>query len=55
MKLLLFLFEFIGRKTKNKRKKVVNVLGEQGILKQLYDAQVNHCLSFEQVSEELII
>lgn len=33
MKLLLFLFEFIGRKTKNKRKKVVNVLGEQGILK----------------------
>lgn len=48
------LIEFIGRKTKNKRKEVVNALGEQGIIKQLYDAQVNHCLSFEQVSEELI-
>lgn len=48
------LIEFIGRKTKNKRKAVVNALGEQGIEKQLYDAQVNHCLSFEQVSEELI-
>lgn len=48
------LIEFIGRKTKNKRKEVVNALGEQGIQKQLYDAQVNHCLSFEQVSEELI-
>ncbi len=48
------LIEFVGRKTKNKRKDVVNALGKQGILKQLYDAQVNHCLSFEQVSEELI-
>lgn len=48
------LIEFIGRKTKNKRKEVVNALGKQGIIKQLYDAQVNHCLSFEQVSEELI-
>lgn len=48
------LIEFIGRKTQNKRKDVVNALGEQGIIKQLYDAQVNHCLSFEQVSEELI-
>lgn len=48
------LIEFIGRKTKNKRKDVVNALDEQGIIKQLYDAQVNHCLSFEQVSEELI-
>lgn len=48
------LIEFIGRKTKNKRKEVVNALGEQGIIKQLYDAQANHCLSFEQVSDELI-
>lgn len=48
------IIEFIGRKTKNKRKEVVNAFGEQGIVKQLYDAQVNHCLSFEQVSEELI-
>lgn len=48
------LIEFIGRKTKNKRKVVVNALGEDGIIKQIYDAQVNHCLPFEQVSEELI-
>lgn len=32
----------------------MNALDEQGIIKQLYDAQANHCLSFEQVSEELI-
>ncbi len=25
-----------------------------GVMKQLNDAQVNHCLTFEQVSEELI-
>ncbi len=48
------LIEFIGRKTKNRRKVVVNALGENGIEKQLHDAGVNHCLSFEQVSEELI-
>ncbi len=48
------LIEFIGRKTKNTRKVVVNALGEAGIEKQLYDAQVNHCLSFEQVAEEVI-
>ena len=29
-------------------------MGREGIDKQLYDAEVNHCLSFEQVSDELI-
>ena len=48
------LIEFTGRKTKNRRKVIVNALGEQGIAKQLQDAPVNHCLSFDQVSEELI-
>lgn len=48
------LIEFIGRKTNNTRKTIVNALGEQGIVKQLYDARVNHCLTFEQVSDELI-
>lgn len=48
------LIEFIGRKTKNRRRIVVNALGKKGIQKQLYDAQVNHCLSFEQVSDEII-
>ena len=27
---------------------------KKGIDKQLYDAEVNHCLSFEQVSDEII-
>lgn len=48
------LIEFIGRKTKNKRRIVVNALGEQGIQKQLHDAQVNHCLFFEQVSDGVV-
>lgn len=48
------LIEFIGRKTKNQRRIVVNALGKKGIQKQLYDAQVNHCLSFEQVADEII-
>lgn len=48
------LIEFIGRKTYNHRKDIVNALGENGIKKQIHDAEVNHCLSFEQVSDELI-
>ncbi|EET62113.1 hypothetical protein BRYFOR_05777 [Marvinbryantia formatexigens DSM 14469] len=48
------LIEYIARKTKNKRKVIVDRLGIEGIHKQLYDAEVNHCLSFEQVSDELI-
>lgn len=48
------LIEFIGRKTNNHRKDIVNALGEDGIKKQIHDAEVNHCLSFEQVSDELI-
>lgn len=48
------LIEFIGRKTKNTRGVIVRSLGEKGIQKQLYDAQVNHCLSLEQVSDEVV-
>lgn len=48
------LIEFIARKTKNRRSVIVKALGEEGIKKQLEDAEVNHCLSFEQVSDELI-
>lgn len=29
-------------------------MGKEGIEKQLYDAEVNHCLSFEQVGDEVI-
>ena len=48
------LIEYLGRKTKNKRKVIVEALGEDGVEKQLHDASVNHCLSFEQVSDEII-
>ncbi|MDE6129212.1 MAG: hypothetical protein K2G16_08520, partial [Lachnospiraceae bacterium] len=48
------LIEYIARRTKNKRGVVVAALGREGIEKQLYDAEVNHCLSFEQVSDEII-
>ncbi|MCC8097017.1 MAG: hypothetical protein LIO44_00285 [Eubacterium sp.] len=48
------LIEYIGRKTKNNRGDVVNKIGYDGILKLLKDAEVNHCLSFEQVSDENI-
>lgn len=48
------LIEYTGRKTNNSRKAIVQALGEEGIKKQLHDACVNHCLTFEQVSDELI-
>ena len=48
------LIEYTARKTKNHRGKIVECLGNEGIKKQLHDARVNHCLSFEQVSDELI-
>lgn len=48
------LIEFTARQTKNRRCVIVEALGEKGIEKQLYDAEVNHCLSFEQVSDEMI-
>lgn len=48
------LIEHIARQTKNKRGVIAKTLGKEGIEKQLYDAEVNHCLSFEQVSDEII-
>ncbi|MCM1416804.1 MAG: hypothetical protein NC430_12890, partial [bacterium] len=48
------LIEYIARQTKNKRGVITEALGKSGIRKQLYDAKVNHCLSFEQVSDEVI-
>lgn len=48
------LIEYTARKTKNKRRVVVQALGRDGIEKQLHDAAMNHCLSFEQVSDEII-
>lgn len=48
------LIEFIGRKTKNRRSIIVQILGKEELSRQLDIAEVNHCLSFEQVSDEII-
>lgn len=48
------LIEFTARKTTNKRGVIIRSLGKSGLEKQLRDAEVNHCLSFEQVSDEII-
>ena len=48
------LVEYIARETKNYRREVVKTIGEEGIKKLLHDAEVDHCLSFEQVSDEVI-
>ncbi|MGL5380064.1 hypothetical protein [Clostridium sp.] len=48
------LIEFIGRKTKTRRSDIVKILGNNEIERQLKLADVNHCLSFEQVSDEII-
>lgn len=48
------LIEYIARETKNHRGDIVRYIGKEGIKNLLYDAEVNHCLSFEQVSDEVI-
>ena len=42
------LIEYVARQTKNRRGIITEILGKKGIEKQLYDAEANHCLSFEQ-------
>lgn len=48
------LIEFIGRKTKNRRATIIKILGKKELDRQLELADVNHSLSFEQVSDEII-
>lgn len=48
------LIEFIARKTKNYPGDVVKKIGKTNLKKLFYLAEVNHCLSFEQVSDEII-
>lgn len=48
------LIEFIARKTKNHRQDVIRHFSKADVERQLRLAEVNHCLSFEQVSDELI-
>lgn len=48
------LIEYIARVTKNKVSDIVKMLGKAEIDRQLYLAEVNHLLSFEQVADEII-
>lgn len=48
------LIESVARKTKNHRQDVIRHLSKSEIERQLRLAEVNHCLSLEQVSDEWI-
>jgi len=48
------LIEFTARFTKNKNADIVTLLGKDELARQLRLADINHCLSFEEVSDELI-
>ena len=48
------LIEYISRETKNHRGYIVKCIGQEEIENLLYDAEVNHCLSFEQVCDEVV-
>ena len=48
------LIEYIARETLNHRGDIVSAIGRKGVEKLLHDAEVDHCLSFEQVGDEVI-
>lgn len=48
------LIEYTARKTQNHRQDIVRHFTKADMERQLRLAEVNHCLSFEQVSDELI-
>lgn len=48
------MIEFVARVTNNHRKDVVAKLSKDDMEHQLKAAEVNHCLSFEQVADEWI-
>ena len=48
------LIEFIGRVTKNRRSDVIRHFSEEDIRHELEMADLNHTLSFEQVSDEIV-
>ncbi|MGL5152850.1 MAG: hypothetical protein ACRC7N_20015 [Clostridium sp.] len=48
------LIEFIGRKTKNRRGDIVSLIGRKELNRQMNLAGVNHCLSFDEVADEII-
>ncbi len=42
------------KQTLNHRGDIVSAIGRKGVEKLLHDAEVDHCLSFEQVGDEVI-
>ena len=48
------MIEYIARETLNHRGDIVSAIGRKGVEKLLHDAEVDHCLSFEQVGDEVI-
>lgn len=48
------IIEYVARATNNRRRDIVKCLSKKNIEHQLNVAEVNHCLSFEQVSDEWI-
>ena len=48
------MIEFVARVTKNHRKDIVAKMSKESIEHQLKVAEVNHCLSYEQISDEWI-
>ena len=48
------LIEYTARKTQNHRQDIVQHFTKADMERQLRLAEVNHCLSFEQVSDELL-
>lgn len=48
------LIEYIARETQNHRKDIIAYFDKEDLSRQLRLAEVNHSLSFEQVSDELI-
>lgn len=48
------LIEFLGRMTKNTNRTIVEILEKDELKRQIYLAPANHCLSFEEVAEELV-
>jgi len=48
------LIEFVGRRTKNTNADTVKMIGKEELAWQLEIADTSHCLSFEEVGDELI-
>lgn len=48
------MIEFVARETKNHRCDIISKISKKSIEHQLKVAEVNHCLSFEQVADEWI-